>query len=189
MILCLEAIMGLVINLLQNIDGPHYWIGKWDLYRMNYLAMQLGSSYKTSAVWNVVVERTEKRLVQCQNFYLLKGILMILLEYIIYPSNLFSFFVYYSYASMKFSMGWERWGIQIPFGKLECSVLSHKNWWFGSEEPSVRLCCQISGYGGWERRAISFGDMSQGQNMGYYGVIGLPKWLEDPLGALVFGKA
>ena len=39
MILCFEAIMGLVINLLQNIDWPHYWIVKWDLYRMNYLAM------------------------------------------------------------------------------------------------------------------------------------------------------
>lgn len=141
MILCFEAILGLVINLLQNIDWPHYWIVKWDLYCMNYLAMWLGSSYKTTAVWNLVVERTEKGLVQCKNFYLLKGIITILLEYIIYPSNLFSFFVYYSYASTKFSVGWERWGIQIPFGKLECGVLSHKNWWFGSEEPSVRLCC------------------------------------------------
>lgn len=91
MILCFEAILGLVINLLQNIDWPHYWIVKWDLYRMNYLAMWLGSSYKTTAVWNLVVERTEKGLVQCKNFYLLKGIIMILLEYIIYPSNLFSF--------------------------------------------------------------------------------------------------
>ena len=47
---------------------------------MKYLGMPLGTSYKTTSIWNLIIEKMEKRLSGWKQLYLSKGGRLILLK-------------------------------------------------------------------------------------------------------------
>ena len=57
---------------------------------MNYLGMPLGTSYKTTFIWNPIIESMEKKLSSWKHLYLSKGSILTLLK-----STLSSLLTYY----------------------------------------------------------------------------------------------
>jgi hypothetical protein len=82
--LCLEATSGLRINLgkseivpigeVANVEGLAQLLGcRVASLPMTYLGLLLGASYKVASIWNGVIEKMERRLVEWKRMYLSKG--------------------------------------------------------------------------------------------------------------------
>lgn len=81
--LCFEAISGLKINLtkselvsiglINNIEGLARIGCRVSSLPMKYLGLPLGSSFKAKPIWNVIIEKVERRLASRKRFYLPKG--------------------------------------------------------------------------------------------------------------------
>jgi hypothetical protein len=68
--LCFEAASGLRINLEKSEIVP---IGGVEDLPMTYLGLPLGASYKSTSIWNGVIEKMERRLAGWKQMYLSKG--------------------------------------------------------------------------------------------------------------------
>ena len=82
-LLCFQAVPGLKVNALKNemvpireVPNVHvlveilgYWIGS---LLMTYLGMPLGASHKSPIVWNLILEKIERKLADWK-MYLSKG--------------------------------------------------------------------------------------------------------------------
>ena len=81
---CFEAVTSLKVNMTKSemvpieevnglsalVDLLYYHIGSLPL---QYLGMPLGASYKVLAIWNLIIEKIERRLAGWQKIYLSKG--------------------------------------------------------------------------------------------------------------------
>ena len=94
---------------------------------MIYLGMPLGSPYKTTAIWNPILERLEKKLSGWKRLYLSKGGRLTLLK-----STLSSLPTYYlSLFTIPKAVVTRLEGIKRNFcGVIQLSV-SNIHWWLG----------------------------------------------------------
>ena len=87
---CFTMVTGLKINVnksemvlvgeVDNLDELADVLGcKIGVSSMTYLGMPLGASYKSSSIWNPVLEKLEKHLVGWKKTYLSKGVRLTLL--------------------------------------------------------------------------------------------------------------
>ena len=91
LLLCFQAVIGLKVNVLKSEMVP---IGEVDNVHalakilgcrigtlpMTYLGMLLGASYKSPTIWNLILERIERKLAGWKKLYLSKGRRLTLLK-------------------------------------------------------------------------------------------------------------
>ena len=81
---CFQAFTGLKVNAGKSEIVPIGKVGNIDASAtilrckvgslpMKYLGMPLGTPYKTTSIWNPILERMEKKLIGWKRLYLLKG--------------------------------------------------------------------------------------------------------------------
>jgi len=82
--LCFEAVSGLRINLgkselvpigeVEDVESLAHILGcRIRSLPMTYLGMPLGASFKSTSIWNEVIEKVERRLASWKKLYLSKG--------------------------------------------------------------------------------------------------------------------
>ena len=89
------VLVGVVNNLHELVDVLGCKIG---VLPMTYLGMPLGASYKSSSIWNLILEKLEKHLARKKKTYLSKGGRLTLLKRVhfqIFPLYFIS--IHYSY--------------------------------------------------------------------------------------------
>lgn len=112
-------------DIIKSVSSPHTlasWLAaflccKLGSLPMSYHGLPLGSSFKASIVWNVVLERIEKRLAGWKKHHLSKDGRLTLLK-----------------MSSRFFMGWDKRRIEVSFGGLEYGVIPYEAWRLGGEE-------------------------------------------------------
>ena len=81
---CFQAVTGLKVNAGKSENVPVGEVGNIDALAailpcrvgslpMKHLGMPLGTPYKTASVWNLILERMEKKLLGWKRLYLSKG--------------------------------------------------------------------------------------------------------------------
>jgi hypothetical protein len=74
---CFEAVTGLRVNMNKSEMVPIGEVANLaalaDILPMTYLGMPLVSSFKAIGVWNLIIEKVERRLAGWKKFYLSKG--------------------------------------------------------------------------------------------------------------------
>jgi hypothetical protein len=89
--LCLEAVLGLKINLVKSelrrvgdvgdVEGWAHIVGcRVTSLLLKYLDQPLGASYKAAFIWNGIIEKVECRLGGWKMLYLLKGCRLTLIK-------------------------------------------------------------------------------------------------------------
>ena len=84
--------VGEVNNLDALANILHYKMGSLP---MKYLGMSLGTSFKTTSIWNPILEKTQNKLSGWKRLYLSKGG-YVNKEYALKPSNVLFISFYYS---------------------------------------------------------------------------------------------
>jgi hypothetical protein len=103
--LCFEAASGLRINLgkseivpigeIEDVEGLANLLGcRVASLPMTYLGLPLGASYKSTSIWNGVIEKMERRLAGWKRMYLSKGARLTLINSMLsnIPTYYLSFF-------------------------------------------------------------------------------------------------
>ena len=91
MLSCFQAFTGLKINVRKNEIIPVGEVNNLDalanilhcrvgILPMKYLGMPLGTSFKTTSIWNPILEEMEKKLSGWKRLYLSKGRRLMLLK-------------------------------------------------------------------------------------------------------------
>ena len=109
MLSCFQAFTGLKVNVGKNEIVPIREVNNLDALAnilhckvgslpMKYLGMPLGTSFKTTSIWNPILEKMEKKLSGWKHLYLSKGGRLMLLNSTLSSLPTYFFFISFYYS-------------------------------------------------------------------------------------------